>query len=109
MDKIFEQEIFEEIKKLNNEVCLIAISGIMGSSKSTTSYQIKNILTNCEIVSTDALREEFARKIPGNENKVETQMMDIIFNFENQVWGTAFRRTKDLLNKEFQLFLMQLF
>ena len=92
------EKIFEEIKKLNKDVCLIALSGIMGGSKSTNTLKLKNILGNCEIVNPDALREEYARKIPGNENKHETQMMDVIFNFENKVWGTAFARTKHHLN-----------
>ena len=92
------EKIFEEIKKLNKDVCLIVLSGIMGGSKSTNALKLKNILTNCEIINPDALREEYARKIPGNENKYETQMMDVIFNFENKVWGTAFARTKYHLN-----------
>ena len=93
-------KIFEEIKKINSEhVCLIAISGIMGGSKSTTAGQLKNILPNCEIVSTDALREKYARQIPGNENKYETQMTDVLFNFENKVWGTAFGCTRSYLKK----------
>ena len=91
-------KIFKKIKQINNKnVCLIAISGIMGGSKSTTAGQLKNILSNCEIVSTDALREKFARQVPGNENKYETQMTDVLFNFENKVWGTAFGCTRNYL------------
>lgn len=94
---MFEDNLIKDIiNKLNTpQQKLILLTGIPCSGKTTLTKS----LTNFTIVSTDSLREKFAREIPGNEGKYASQMEAYLFQNESHVWASAFKTTKEELNQ----------